>query len=194
MSDIKIFGNLILDIINKEKMKKLLYLFLATIIFGCSNSSTSNSNTLHLENNGMTLSFDKDGLKVTNQKGHYIHLDSVGVKIYAPKIYTGLDVLNSNGSKYLATISEYDYKNNRGLGGELRLFSNWQGQYSGLKIATNIETLYDNQGKISKSSNSKQNALGKACTECGGRGVYYSLPWEKYFNCVECKGTGRIFN
>lgn len=95
----------------------------------------------------------------------------------------------------MATISEYDYKNNRGLGGELRLFSNWQGQYSGLKIATNIESLYDNQGKISKSSNSKQNTLGRTCVECKGSGLVKNNWWPNNIeNCNYCKGTGRIFN
>lgn len=178
-------------------MKKLLYLFLAGLIIGCSNSKTSNTNTLYLENNGLTLSFDENGFRVENESGEYIALNPKGVEIYGPRIYNRLDVLNSDGSKYLATIVEEEYKNNRGKGGEMRLFSNFEGEYSGLQVASNIEKLFNSRSKKSNHSSSRQNTLGKACVECGGTGLRRnptSLNSNKLENCRNCNGTGRIFN
>ena len=114
-------------------MRKLLYLFLAMAIVGCSNTTpTSNSNTLSLENNGFTLTFDENGFKANNTKGDYLLLDADGVNMSEPRLYGGLDVLNVNGTKFLATISEDNYSDDRGLGGEMRLYSNFEGEYTGL--------------------------------------------------------------
>ena len=184
-------------------MKKLLYLFLAITIASCSNTTPANSsNTLLLENNGFKLTFDEAGFKVNNTKGDYLILDADGIKMSKVNVYGGLNVNNSNGTKFLATITEDEYKNNRGKGGELRLYSNFEGEYSGLKVASNIDILFSDierlfniQNKKSNTSNSIQNTIGKACVKCEGTGLVpdYFNPRESE-NCDRCDGTGRIFN
>ena len=175
-------------------MKKLLYIFLTIAIASCSNTTPANSsNTLLLENNGFKLTFDEAGFKVNNTKGDYLILDADGIKMSKANVYGGLNVNNSNGTKFLATITEDEYKNNRGKGGELRLYSNLDGEYSGLIVASNIEMLFNNQNKKSNTSNSIQNTIGKTCTDCNGIGVHKTV-WGDSRHCSSCVGTGRIFN
>lgn len=184
-------------------MKNLLYLFLATIIFGCSNSSTSNSNTLHLENNGMTLSFDEDGLKVSNENGESIVFTNDGLKLFNPQVMGELRVFNLEG-KPLARIYERDYPT-RGKGGELAINYNEQNRYTEVNTVGSMDIhekwAFDNMKLLSNAINNSaqktknlSNSVGKVCLDCYGKGYRRPGGTGDIISCYACKGTGRVSN
>lgn len=166
------------------------------LIWGCSTSTeNTETNTLFIENNGFKLVFDEKGLEVTNANGEYLILDSEGVKVSNPRAFGKMTLYNNEG-KTLVNMYERDYPNNRGKGGEVAAYSNYNGRYEGLNLAVSIEkndAYFMRRIEALESRNSSGNSVGKVCLGCGGRGITnpggYGIK-----NCSDCDGTGRIFD
>ena len=144
------------------------------LIWGCSKPTESNeTDTLFLENNGFKLVFNDKGLEVTNPNGEFLVLDSRGVKISNLSAYGILTLYNKEG-KPLVYLYEKDYPNNRGKGGEVAVYSNYNGQYEGLNLAGTFEKndeFFRRRIKALENRNSTNNSIGRVCLDCNGLGI-----------------------